>query len=128
MFKNVKRALFPTLLHLKPSASDAMLLIPNLRDPGSNYDGETAKGVEYRLVPVQRDLMGPHMEWECLKAGEDFNVEDVQTAVAKAMTVSFKFKSKYNKISVFMIQQKRMQKHLAEGEVAVVDLVTILPV
>ena len=105
-----------------------------LRAPGSDDDGETAKGVEYRLVPDQRDLMGARMlltmdpaDGERLKAGEDFNVEDAQKAVAKAMTESPKFKANFNEIPVFMIQQMRMQKQPAEGETAGVDPVTMLP-
>ena len=81
------------------------------------------KGVEYRLVPDTRDLMGARMlltmdpeDGEKLKSGGSLTAEDAQAAIKKAMTESPKFKETYNEIPVFMIAQMRMQRQAAEGE------------
>eukprot|EP00568_Trieres_chinensis_P009264 CAMPEP_0183292410 /NCGR_PEP_ID=MMETSP0160_2-20130417/1472_1 /TAXON_ID=2839 ORGANISM="Odontella Sinensis, Strain Grunow 1884" /NCGR_SAMPLE_ID=MMETSP0160_2 /ASSEMBLY_ACC=CAM_ASM_000250 /LENGTH=369 /DNA_ID=CAMNT_0025453353 /DNA_START=155 /DNA_END=1264 /DNA_ORIENTATION=+ len=101
-----------------------------LRTPGSDStdadadaDAESASGVQYRLVPDTRDLMGARMlltmdpaDGERLKAGGEFSAEDAQKAVAKAMTDSPKFKNNYNEIPVFMIQQMRLAKQAPDGE------------
>jgi len=93
-----------------------------LKAPGSDGEGETAKGVEYRLVPDTRDLMGARMlltmdpsDGEKLKDGGSLSPEDAQAAIKKAMTESPKFKETFNEIPVFMIAQMRMQKQPAEG-------------
>lgn len=94
-----------------------------LKAPGSEGEGESTKGVEYRLVPDTRDLMGARMlltmdpaDGEKLKAGGSLSAEDAQAAIKKAMTESPKFKETYNEIPVFMIAQMRMQKEPAEGQ------------
>jgi len=96
-----------------------------LKAPGSEGEGESTKGVEYRLVPDTRDLMGARMlltmdpeDGEKLKAGGSLTPEDAQAAITKAMTESPKFKETFNEIPVFMIAQMRMQKQPAEGEEA----------
>jgi len=94
-----------------------------LKLPGSDGEGEVTKGVEYRLVPDTRDLMGARMlltmdpaDGEKLKAGGSLTAEDAQAAIKKAMTESPKFKDTFNEIPVFMIAQMRMQKQPAEGD------------
>ena len=86
-------------------------------------DAEVVKGVEYRLVPDTRDLLGARMlltmdpsDGEALKAGGTLTPEVAQAAIKKAMTSSPKFNSTYNEIPVFMIQQMRMVKQSPEGE------------
>jgi len=93
-----------------------------LKPPGGDGDGEISTGVEYRLVPDTRDLMGARMlltmdpeDGEKLKAGGSLTAEDAQAAIKKAMTESPKFKETYNEIPVFMIAQMRMQKPAEEG-------------
>eukprot|EP00566_Odontella_aurita_P015317 CAMPEP_0113566374 /NCGR_PEP_ID=MMETSP0015_2-20120614/22686_1 /TAXON_ID=2838 /ORGANISM="Odontella" /LENGTH=348 /DNA_ID=CAMNT_0000468653 /DNA_START=98 /DNA_END=1144 /DNA_ORIENTATION=- /assembly_acc=CAM_ASM_000160 len=107
-----------------------------LRAPGSDDEGLSTKGVQYRLVPDTRDLMGARMlltmdpaDGERLKAGEEFTVEDAQKAVQKAMSDAPKFKQNYNEIPVFMIQQMRLQKQAGEdGAVdATAEPVNMLP-
>ena len=85
---------------------------------GDDVEGMMTKGVQYRLVPDTRDLMGARMlltmdpaDGEKLKAGGDFNAEDAQKAIQKAMTDSPKFKETYNEIPVFMIQVCRLFFH-----------------
>mmetsp|Transcript_7781 Transcript_7781/g.11126 ORF Transcript_7781/g.11126 Transcript_7781/m.11126 type:complete len:352 (+) Transcript_7781:178-1233(+) len=98
-----------------------------LKAPGAEGEGEAVKGVEYRLVPDTRDLMGARMlltmdpeEGEKLKNGGSLSAEDAQAAIKKAMTESPKFKNTFNEIPVFMIAQMRMQKQAEkEGEEAV---------
>lgn len=105
-----------------------------LKEPGSDGESITAtQGVEYRLVPDTRDLLGARMlltmdpeDGEALKAGGSLTPEMAQAAIQKAMTSAPKFNSTYNEIPVFMIQQMRMQKQPAEGEDAS-ELQTILP-
>merc|ERR1719276_520288 len=94
-----------------------------LKAPGSEGETETTKGVEYRLVPDTRDLMGARMlltmdpsDGEKLKAGGSLTAEDAQAAIKKAMTEAPKFKETFNEVPVFMIGQMRMQKQPAEGE------------
>jgi len=94
-----------------------------LKPPGGEEgEGEVTTGVEYRLVPDTRDLMGARMlltmdpeDGEKLKAGGSLTAEDAQAAIKKAMTESPKFKETYNEIPVFMIAQMRMQKPAEEG-------------
>jgi len=104
-----------------------------LKEPGSDGPATTSKGVEYRLVPDTRDLLGARMlltmdpeDGEALKAGGSLTPEMAQAAIQKAMTSAPKFNSTYNEIPVFMIQQMRMQKQPAEGEENS-ELQTILP-
>lgn len=96
-----------------------------LRSPGASTDAavETTKGVQYRLVPDTRDLMGARMlltmdpaDGEKLKAGGTLTPEDAQAAIKKAMTESPKFKETYNEIPVFMIAQMRMQRQSSSDE------------
>jgi len=94
-----------------------------LKPPGGNGDGEITSGVEYRLVPDTRDLMGARMlltmdpeDGEKLKAGGSLTAEDAQAAIKKAMTESPKFKETFNEIPVFMIAQMRMQKPAEEND------------
>lgn len=94
-----------------------------LKEPGSDGEGEVTKGVEYRLVPDTRDLMGARMlltmdpsDGEKLKNGGSLTPEDAQAAIKKAMTESPKFKGTFNEIPVFMIAQMRMQRQPAEGK------------
>jgi hypothetical protein len=104
-----------------------------LKAPGGDDDSTTpTKGVEYRLVPDTRDLLGARMlltmspeDGEKLKAGETMTPEMAQKAVEKAMTESPKFKETFNEIPVFTIAQMRMQKQLSEGESG--EPVTLLP-
>jgi hypothetical protein len=104
-----------------------------LKAPGSDDDTTTpTKGVEYRLVPDTRDLLGARMlltmspeDGEKLKAGETMTPEMAQKAVEKAMTESPKFKETFNEIPIFTIAQMRMQKQLSEGESG--EPVTLLP-
>lgn len=103
-----------------------------LMAPGSDGEGEVAKGVEYRLVPDTRDIMGARMlltmdpeDGEKLKAGGSLSPEDAQAAIKKAMTDSPKFKETFNEIPVFMIAQMRMMKQPAEGDDA--DPTQLLP-
>lgn len=87
--------------------------------------GEMVKGVEYRLVPDSRDLLGARMlltlspeDGEKLKNGGSGSMtpEMVQTAITKAMTESPKFKTTFNEIPVFTIAQMRMQKQSSATE------------
>ena len=108
-----------------------------LKAPNSGDDAEAmvTKGVQYRLVPDTRDLMGARMlltmdpaDGEKLKAGGEFNAEDAQKAIQKAMTDSPKFKNTFNEIPVFMIQQMRLQKQAkAEDGKAAAEPQTLLP-
>jgi len=105
-----------------------------LKKPGQDdSETEAAKGVEYRLVPDSKDLLGARMlltmnpeDGEKIKAGEQMTPEMAQKAVEKAMTESPKFKETFNEIPVFTIAQMRMQKTPAEGEAAE-EPVTLLP-
>jgi len=92
-----------------------------LQPPSGAGEGEITTGVEYRLVPDTRDLMGARMlltmdpeDGEKLKAGGSLTAEDAQAAIKKAMTESPKFKETFNEIPVFMIAQMRMQKPAEE--------------
>jgi len=104
-----------------------------LKKPGDDDDKTQAtKGVEYRLVPDSKDLLGARMlltmspeDGEKLKAGETMTPEMAQKAVEKAMKESPKFKESFNEIPVFTIAQMRMQKQPAEGETD--EPVTLLP-
>lgn len=101
-----------------------------LKAPGSEGDGQSTKGVQYRLVPDTRDLLGARMlltmspeDNEKFRAGQEMTPEVAQAAIQKAMTESPKFKESFNEIPVFTIAQMRMQKEAKEGE----EPVTLLP-
>jgi len=104
-----------------------------LKKPGDDDDNtQPTKGVEYRLVPDTKDLLGARMlltmdpeDGQKLKAGETMTPEMAQKAVEKAMKESPKFKESFNEIPVFTIAQMRMQKQPAEGETE--KPVTLLP-
>lgn len=104
-----------------------------LKSPGSeDSEGEKTKGVEYRLVPDTRDLLGARMlltmspeDGEKMKEAGSMTAEMAQAAIKKAMTESPKFKATYNEIPVFTIAQMRMQKKPAEGEDG--ETITLLP-
>lgn len=103
------------------SDKDAEVMI---KPPGSEEDGQAIKGVQYRLVPDTRDLMGARMlltmdpeEGEKLKEGGSLTAEDAQNAIKKAMTETPKFKENFNEIPVFMIGQMRMMKPSEDGQV-----------
>eukprot|EP00560_Eucampia_antarctica_P000090 CAMPEP_0197832900 /NCGR_PEP_ID=MMETSP1437-20131217/16730_1 /TAXON_ID=49252 ORGANISM="Eucampia antarctica, Strain CCMP1452" /NCGR_SAMPLE_ID=MMETSP1437 /ASSEMBLY_ACC=CAM_ASM_001096 /LENGTH=350 /DNA_ID=CAMNT_0043436541 /DNA_START=151 /DNA_END=1203 /DNA_ORIENTATION=+ len=105
-----------------------------LKPPGSDEDGEAIKGVQYRLVPDTRDLMGARMlltmdpeDGEKLKEGGSLTAEDAQAAIKKAMTESPKFKDNFNEIPVFMIGQMRMMKPAEDGAVDTESGQQILP-
>ena len=94
-----------------------------LKLPNSDEEGTATKGVEYRLVPDTRDLLGARMlltmnpeDGEKLKNGEEMAAEVAQAAIKKAMTEAPKFNSTYNEIPVFLIAQMRMQRKAEEGE------------
>jgi Tic22-like family len=102
-----------------------------LKQPGSD-ESETTKGVQYRLVPDTRDLLGARMlltmtpeDGEKLKESGGMTPEIAQAAIKKAMEESPKFKQTYNEIPIFTIAQMRMQKQAAEGEEG--EPVTLLP-
>jgi hypothetical protein len=95
-----------------------------LKEPGSE-EGTTATGVEYRLVPDTRDLLGARMlltmnpeDGQMLKDGGAMTQEIAQQAIKKAMTESPKFNTTFNEIPIFLIAQMRMQKQAEEGETA----------
>jgi hypothetical protein len=104
-----------------------------LKPPGSDdAEGEAIKGVEYRLVPDTRDLLGARMlltmtpeDGEKMKEAGSMTAEMAQAAIKKAMTEAPKFNATYNEIPVFTIAQMRMQKQPAEGEEG--EPVTLLP-
>lgn len=104
-----------------------------LKSPGSeDTEGQATKGVEYRLVPDTRDLLGARMlltmtpeDGEKLKESGSMTPEMAQAAIKKAMTESPKFKATFNEIPVFTIAQMRMQKPPAEGENG--ETITLLP-
>jgi hypothetical protein len=104
-----------------------------LKSPGSDdSEGEATKGVEYRLIPDTRDLLGARMlltmspeDGERMKKGESMTPEIAQAAIKKAMTESPKFNTTFNEIPVFTIAQMRMQKQPAEGEDG--EPITLLP-
>jgi hypothetical protein len=102
-----------------------------LKSPGSETE-QAANGIDYRLVPDTRDLLGARMlltmtpeDSEKLKTGETMTPEMAQKAIEKAMTESPKFKETFNEIPVFTIAQMRMQKQAKEGEDG--EPVTLLP-
>lgn len=108
-----------------------------LKSPGSDDNNtviEKTKGVEYRLVPDTRDLLGARMlltmtpeDGDKLKEAGSMTPELAQAAIKKAMTESPKFNSTYNEIPVFTIAQMRMQKQPEEGEDANSEPLTLLP-
>lgn len=109
-----------------------LLLIEQLKNPNGEGDGTVAKGVQYRLVPDTRDLLGARMlltmtpeDGEKLRESGQMTPELAQAAIQKAMTEATKFNSTFNEIPVFMIAQMRMQKKLEEGEIG--EPVTLLP-
>jgi len=100
-----------------------------LKAPGAE-EGEKSQGVQYRLVPDTRDLLGARMlltmtpeDGEKMKE-EGMTAEVAQETLKKAMETSPKFNSTYNEIPVFTIAQMRMQKKQEEGET---EPVTLLP-
>jgi len=104
-----------------------------LKDPAAPDAPSSTTGVEYRLVPDTRDLLGARMlltmdpaDGEKIKAGETFTPEMANNAIEKAMTSAPKFNSTYNEIPVFMIQQMRMQKTPSPEEKEV-EPITLLP-
>lgn len=114
--------------NLLNSDNDAEVL---LKSPETD-ESETTKGVEYRLVPDTRDLLGARMlltmspeDGEKMKESGGMTPEIAQAAIKKAMTESPKFKDTYNEIPVFTIAQMRMQKQPAEGESGETE--TLLP-
>lgn len=111
--------------------TDREVMLKKVGDDDSQT--EAATGVQYRLVPDTKDLLGARMlltmspeDGEKLKSGEAMTPEMAQKAVEKAMTESPKFKETFNEIPVFTIAQMRMQKQPAEGESAD-EPVTLLP-
>eukprot|EP00980_Cylindrotheca_fusiformis_P030702 scaffold25278_cov132-Cylindrotheca_fusiformis.AAC.3 len=93
-----------------------------LKSPESG-DEKSTSGVEYRLVPDTKDLLGARMlltmtpeDSEQLKTGQAMTQEMAQKAIEKAMTESPRFKATYNEIPVFTIAQMRMQKQATEGD------------
>lgn len=104
-----------------------------LKDPASPDGPPSTTGVEYRLVPDTRDLLGARMlltmdpaDGEKIKAGETFTPEMANDAIQKAMTSAPKFNATYNEIPVFMIQQMRMQKQ-PSPEDKETEAITLLP-
>jgi hypothetical protein len=102
-----------------------------LKSPGDDEEQSTT-GVEYRLVPDTRDLLGARMlltmspeDSEKLKAGQSMTPEMAQAAIEKAMTESPKFKATFNEIPIFTIAQMRMQQQLEEGQTG--EPVSLLP-
>jgi len=94
-----------------------------LTPPGGETTTESAKGVEYRLVPDTRDLLGARMlltmspeDGEKLKDGGQMTPEMAQAAIQKAMTESPKFKTTFNEIPVFTIAQMRMLKQAESSD------------
>ena len=101
-----------------------------LKNPGSDEE-QITKGVEYRLVPDTRDLLGARMlltmspeDGEKLKESGSMTPEMAQAAIKKAMTESPKFKETFNEIPIFTIAQMRMQKS-PEGDEG--EPLTLLP-
>jgi len=94
-----------------------------IKVPGSSdiLENETIKGVEYRLIPDTRDLLGARMlltmdATEAVKDGGALTPEVAQAAIKKAMTSSPKFNGTYNEIPVFVIQQMRVVKQGANAD------------
>jgi hypothetical protein len=88
-----------------------------IKVPGSSdiHENETIEGVEYRLIPDTRDLLGARMlltmdATEAVKDGGALTPEVAQAAIKKAMTSSPKFNGTYNEIPVCVIQQMRVVK------------------
>lgn len=105
-----------------------------LKEPGSE-EGTTVTGVEYRLVPDTRDLLGARMlltmnpeDAQMMKDGGSMTPEIAQEAIKKALSTESisKFNSTYNEIPVFLIAQMRMQRQSEEGETAS-EATTLLP-
>ncbi|CAB9504100.1 expressed unknown protein [Seminavis robusta] len=101
-----------------------------LKAPGDS-EGTTATGVEYRLVPDSRDLLGARMlltmkpeDGEKLK-DEGMTPEIAQETLQRAMQEAPKFNSSYNEIPVFTIAQMRMQKKPEDGDEG--EAITMLP-
>lgn len=100
-----------------------------LKTPGSD-DATPTTGVEYRLVPDTRDLLGARMLLTMTpedgeKMREGMTAEVAQEALQKAMGETPKFNSTFNEIPVFTIAQMRMQKKQEEGESG--EPITLLP-
>ena len=109
----------------------SLLLFQNvqLKSPGAE-EGETTKGVEYRLVPDARDLLGARMlltmkpeDSEKMKDG--MTPEIAKETLQRAMEEAPKFNSSFNEIPVFTIAQMRMQKKPEDGDSG--EPITLLP-
>jgi len=109
---------------------------PNMEVTLKSVSGDeatkTAKGVEYRLVPDTRDLLGARMlltmtpeDSDKLKTGESMTPEMAQKAIDRAMNDAPKFKASFNEVPVFTIAQMRMQKQVEAGESG--EPITLLP-
>lgn len=96
-----------------------------LKSPGGDDDDSvSAMGIEYRLIPDTRDLMGARMlltmdpeDGEKLKEGGNISKEEAEKVIAKAIEETPKFKKSFNEVPVFIIQQLRLTKNpkAAEG-------------
>lgn len=106
-----------------------------LKPPGSDDSSvQATKGVEYRIVPDTRDLLGARMlltmspeDGEKLKENGSMTPEMAQAAIKKAMTESPKFKETFNEVPVFTIAQMRMQKQPEAGDDSKGEPITLLP-
>ena len=103
-----------------------------LKSVSGDDSTKTATGVEYRLVPDTRDLLGARMlltmtpeDSDKLKTGETMTPEMAQKAIDRAMTEAPKFKASFNEVPVFTIAQMRMQKQVEAGETG--EPITLLP-
>jgi hypothetical protein len=95
---------------------------------------ESTQGVQYRLVPDTRDLLGARMlltmtpeDGEKMKASGGMTPEMAQEAIQRAMTDAPKFKQTYNEIPIFTIAQMRMQKQKDETDDDDAEPLTLLP-
>jgi len=120
-----------TLLNGNSSPDQEVLLkLPGASDADVS---QIAKGVQYRLVPDTRDLLGARMlltmtaeDTENLKSKDGtVNQKAAQAALKRAFEESPKFNATYNEIPVFTIAQMRMQKKPEEGDQG--EPVTMLP-
>jgi len=106
------------LLHADPEKE------VKLKSSTDAQEETTTKGVQYRLVPDTRDLLGARMlltmtpeDGEKLKeSGSMTPTGNDSSCLQKAMTESPKFKQPYNEIPIFTITQMRMQKTPSEGD------------
>jgi hypothetical protein len=108
----------------------ASLIILQLTAPGAT-ESTTTKGVEYRLVPDSRDLLGARMlltmtpeDSEKMKEA-GMTPELAAETLKKAMAEAPKFNATFNEIPIFTIAQMRMQKKPEAGDDG--ETVTLLP-